>query len=75
MNEHKGSRFAHITKAHPCFNEKVHDKVGRAHVPIAPKCNIFCNFCTRDINNEEDRPGVASCVMNPDNTITHILCG
>ena len=72
MNEHKGSRFAHITKAHPCFNEKMHDKVGRAHVPIAPKCNIFCNFCTRDINNEEDRPGVASCIMKPDDAITHI---
>ena len=72
MAEHKGSRFAHITKAHPCFNEKMHDKVGRAHVPIAPKCNIFCNFCTRDINNEEDRPGVASCIMKPDDAIAHI---
>ena len=72
MNEHNGSRFAHITRAHPCFNEKMHDKVGRAHVPIAPKCNIFCNFCTRDINNEEDRPGVTSCIMNPDDAITHI---
>ena len=72
MKEHKGSRFAHITRAHPCFNEKMHDKVGRAHVPVAPKCNIFCNFCTRDINNEEDRPGVTSCIMNPDDAITHI---
>ena len=72
MNEHKGSRFAHITKAHPCFNEKMHDKVGRAHVPVAPKCNIFCNFCTRDINNEEDRPGVTSCIMKPDDAIAHI---
>ena len=72
MNEHKGSRFAHITKAHPCFNEKMHDKVGRAHVPVAPKCNIFCNFCTRDINDEEDRPGVASCVMSPDDAVKHI---
>ena len=44
MNEHNGSRFAHITRAHPCFNEKMHDKVGRAHVPVAPKCNIFCNL-------------------------------
>ena len=44
------SKFAHITKVHPCFNEKMHDKVGRIHVPIAPKCNIQCNFCTRDIN-------------------------
>ncbi|MFM5882649.1 MULTISPECIES: radical SAM protein [Methanobrevibacter] len=72
MNEHKGSRFAHITRAHPCFNEKMHDKVGRAHVPVAPKCNIFCNFCTRDINNEEDRPGVTSCIMQPDDAINHI---
>ncbi len=72
MNEHKGSRFAHITRAHPCFNEKMHDKVGRAHVPVAPKCNIFCNFCTRDINDEENRPGVASCVMDADSAIKHM---
>lgn len=68
-----GSKFAHITKAHPCFNEKIHDKVGRAHVPVAPKCNIYCNFCTRDLHNdEENRPGVASCVMKPDDAIKHI---
>ena len=72
MKEHKGSRFAHITKAHPCFNEKMHDKVGRAHVPVEPKCNIFCNFCTRDINNDEDRPGVTSCIMKPYDAINHV---
>ena len=72
MEKHTGSRFAHVTKAHPCFNEKMHDKVGRAHVPIAPKCNIYCNFCTRDINQDEDRPGVASCVMNADDAIEHV---
>ena len=33
---HKGAKFAHITKVHPCYNEKLHDKVGRVHVPIAP---------------------------------------
>jgi len=72
VNEHKGLRFAHITKAHPCFNEKIHDKVGRVHVPIAPKCNIYCNFCTRDINNEDNRPGVAACVMDSDGAIEHV---
>ena len=72
MNEHNGSRFAHITKAHPCFNEKMHDKVGRAHVPLAPKCNIYCNFCTRNINDEENRPGVTSCIMKPDDAISHV---
>lgn len=72
MNEHQGLRFAHITKAHPCFNEKLHDKVGRVHVPIAPKCNIYCNFCTRDINDNEERPGVAACVMDSDSAIKHV---
>jgi nitrogen fixation protein NifB len=68
----QGLRFAHITKAHPCFNEKMHDKVGRAHVPVAPKCNIHCNFCTRDINEDEVRPGVAACVMDSDAAIDHV---
>jgi nitrogen fixation protein NifB len=73
MTEHQSLRFAHMTKAHPCFNEKLHDKVGRVHVPIAPKCNIYCNFCTRDIHNEEEvRPGVAACVMNSDSAIKHV---
>lgn len=68
----KAKKFAHITRAHPCFNEKLHDKIGRAHVPIAPKCNIGCNFCTRSINPNEDRPGVASCVMTPSQAIDHV---
>ncbi|MGL4670600.1 MAG: radical SAM protein [Methanobacteriaceae archaeon] len=72
MEKGKGSKFAHLTRAHPCFNEKMHDKVGRAHVPIAPKCNIHCNFCTRDINKCENRPGVASKIMNADDAIDHV---
>ncbi|HEY0196855.1 MAG TPA: radical SAM protein [Methanobacterium sp.] len=69
MNE---SKFAHLTKVHPCFNEKMHDKVGRIHVPIAPKCNIQCNFCTREINKCEMRPGVASCIMSVEDAIKHV---
>ena len=72
MNE---SRFAHITKVHPCFNEKMHDKVGRIHVPIAPKCNIHCDFCTREINKCEQRPGVASRVMTVDQAVEHVKKG
>lgn len=68
----KESKFAHMTKVHPCFNEKMHDKVGRIHVPIAPKCNIQCNFCTRDINKCEVRPGVTSRVMTVDDAIAHV---
>lgn len=34
---------------HPCFNGEAHDQVGRVHLPIAPKCNIQCNFCERKV--------------------------
>lgn len=69
MNE---SKFAHLTKVHPCFNEKMHDKVGRIHVPIAPKCNIQCGFCTRELNKCEMRPGVASRVMTVEDAVKHV---
>jgi nitrogen fixation protein NifB len=72
MSDKKMSHFAHITKAHPCFNEKIHDKVGRIHIPIAPDCNIQCGFCTRKLNDTEKRPGVSSCIMSVDDAIEHI---
>lgn len=72
MKKNKMRHFAHVTQAHPCFNEKIHDKVGRIHIPIAPKCNIQCGFCTRKINDTEDRPGVSSCIMTIDEAIEHI---
>lgn len=62
------SKFAHILKVHPCYNEKLHDKVGRVHLPVAPKCNIACKFCRRSIDKEccEERPGVAKRIMKPE---------
>jgi nitrogen fixation protein NifB len=68
----KQARFAHVTKAHPCFNEKMHDKVGRIHLPIAPRCNIHCNFCTRELNECEIRPGVAARIMTADDAVEHV---
>ena len=72
MKKNKMRHFAHVTQAHPCFNEKIHDKVGRIHIPIAPKCNIQCGFCTRKIDDTEDRPGVSSCIMTIEEAIEHI---
>lgn len=59
------SKFSHMTSAHPCFNEKAHFSTARIHLPVAPKCNIQCNFCTRKIDKCEHRPGVSSSVMTP----------
>ncbi|RAP46810.1 MAG: nitrogenase molybdenum-iron cofactor biosynthesis protein [Methanosphaera sp. rholeuAM74] len=72
MSDEMINNFSHITKSHPCFNEKIHDKVGRIHIPIAPNCNIQCGFCTRKINDQEDRPGVSSQIMTVDDAIEHI---
>ena len=50
---------------HPCFSEKACHAFGRCHVPVAPKCNIQCNYCIRDFDCvNESRPGVASKVLN-----------
>lgn len=52
---------------HPCFNVKAKGKYGRVHLPVAPKCNIKCNFCDRKYDCvNESRPGVTSTVLSPD---------
>jgi len=38
-----------VMRRHPCFNGEAHDRVGRVHLPIAPRCNIQCNFCERKV--------------------------
>jgi nitrogen fixation protein NifB len=60
-----GSKFAHLTAVHPCFGVKAHYKVARMHLPVAPSCNIQCNYCIRKINKCENRPGVASSILSP----------
>jgi len=52
---------------HPCFSEKACHTFGRCHVPVAPKCNIQCNYCIRDFDCvNESRPGVTTKLLNPD---------
>jgi nitrogen fixation protein NifB len=52
---------------HPCFSEKACHTFGRCHVPVAPVCNIQCNYCIRDFDCvNESRPGVTTKVLNPD---------
>ena len=65
-NDATKSKFSHMTSAHPCFNEKAHFSTARIHLPVAPKCNIQCNFCNRKIDKCEHRPGVSSGVMTPE---------
>lgn len=54
------------TSQHPCFNKGASGQCGRVHLPIAPKCNIQCNYCNRKYDCvNESRPGVTSAVLAP----------
>ena len=52
---------------HPCFAEAMHSKVGRIHLPVAPRCNIRCRYCERKVGEfyHSLRPGVAYRVIRP----------
>lgn len=54
------------TATHPCYNCGAHD-YARMHLPIAPKCNISCNYCVRKYDcPNESRPGVTTEVLSPE---------
>lgn len=53
------------TETHPCFHCGAHE-YARIHLPVAPACNIQCNYCVRKFDcPNESRPGVASKVVTP----------
>ncbi len=64
--------FEEIAKDHPCFALGQKSNKGRIHLPVSPGCNIGCRFCKRDFNETEQRPGVASGIISPDEAIEAI---
>jgi nitrogen fixation protein NifB len=51
---------------HPCFNKEAKKNNARIHLPVAPKCNIQCNYCNRKYDCvNESRPGVTSSLLLP----------
>lgn len=67
-----GSKFAHLTSAHPCYNEKAHFITARIHLPVAPRCNIQCNYCIRKLDKCEHRPGVTGIILNPREALVRV---
>ncbi|MBW8191961.1 nitrogenase cofactor biosynthesis protein NifB [Neiella marina] len=51
--------------SHPCYSPEGH-KYARIHLPVAPACNIQCNYCNRKFDcSNESRPGVVSKLLSP----------
>jgi nitrogen fixation protein NifB len=50
---------------HPCYSRQAH-QYARIHLPVAPACNIQCNYCNRKYDcSNESRPGVVSHLIDP----------
>ena len=60
-------------KTHPCFCEEAHFHYARMHLPVAPRCNVQCNYCNRryDCVNES-RPGVTSALVTPEEALQRV---
>lgn len=58
---------------HPCYQAEARGRFGRVHLPIAPKCNIQCNYCNRKYDCvNESRPGVTSRVLSPGQALRYL---
>lgn len=66
-NIFSGSIPEHVreqTQKHPCYTAGAQH--ARLHLPVAPRCNIQCNYCNRKFDClNESRPGVTSEVLTP----------
>ncbi|WP_413699004.1 radical SAM protein [Psychromonas sp. KJ10-10] len=55
---------------HPCYSNDAHHKYARMHLPVAPACNIQCNYCNRKYDcANESRPGVVSELLTPEQAL------
>jgi len=58
---------------HPCFNQAARKTAARIHLPVAPRCNVQCNFCDRKFDClNESRPGVTSAVLTPQQALYYL---
>ncbi|HRS19981.1 MAG TPA: radical SAM protein, partial [Bacteroidales bacterium] len=58
---------------HPCFDKEAKHTHARVHLPVAPKCNIQCNYCNRKFDCvNESRPGVSSAVLSPYQALEYV---
>ncbi|ARE87029.1 nitrogenase cofactor biosynthesis protein NifB [Clostridium formicaceticum] len=69
MEEKWTTEVREKTEKHPCYCDTAH-KYARMHIPVAPKCNIQCNYCNRKYDClNESRPGVTSEILKPEEAL------
>lgn len=71
LKQNRKMEFEKMIKSHPCFSQKAQLTRGRIHLPVAPKCNIRCNYCERVMHPKIDRPGITSVILTPEQALEH----
>jgi nitrogen fixation protein NifB len=63
-----------LQSAHPCFDERAHARVGRVHLPVAPRCNIQCAYCERRVcaSLTMQHPGWAQRRLSVAEALVHV---
>lgn len=57
-----------LAKEHPCYTERARLNRGRIHLPVAPACDLGCNYCERTVGPRAGLvkgPGTAARVLSP----------
>ncbi|WP_420236205.1 nitrogenase cofactor biosynthesis protein NifB [Telmatobacter bradus] len=75
MNSVQTGAMAQVSslKDHPCFNQEARHTHARIHLPVAPRCNMQCNYCNRKYSCvNESRPGVTCAVLSPGQAIEYL---
>ncbi|MDR2051873.1 MAG: nitrogenase cofactor biosynthesis protein NifB [Treponema sp.] len=75
MRDIQAQKSANLLKSltHPCFNG-CGGKNTRIHLPVAPSCNIQCNYCLRKYGCvNENRPGVTAQLLTPEEALGRFL--
>jgi len=73
MEDKMSESLKAMLDTHPCYSEKAHTKFARMHLPVAPRCNIQCNYCNRKYDcTNESRPGVTSELLTAEEAVEKI---
>jgi len=73
MSDEVPENLRKVLDTHPCFNEKACNDFARMHIPVAPACNVQCNYCNRKYDcTNESRPGVTSDILSPEESVAKI---
>jgi nitrogen fixation protein NifB len=67
------AQVSSLLATHPCFNQEARHTHARIHLPVAPRCNMQCNYCNRKYSCvNESRPGVTCAILNPAQAIEYL---